>query len=153
MSVFTKSLASLHCLGFPINWNEYFDLTENPASLLHLDTYQWNYKNYWIQYEGSWTLDKAHAGQVSNQSAPATVTRFFTSSVQQIIFEDYNDSVGRMTALTNLHHPDLVGAADGHKLNGRSVITGVCKPKLTLITFLSVLATNFIFRAFGQILL
>jgi acyl transferase domain-containing protein len=126
LSTLTGSLAALHCLGLPVAWNEYFDLSESPARLLHLDTYQWNYKNYWIQYEGSWTLDKAHAGQVSNNSnKPAPVPPFFTSSVQQIISEEYGEKIGQIKAISDLKHPDLRGAADGHKLNGRSVVTGV----------------------------
>ena len=130
LSTLTGSLAALHCLGLPVAWNEYFDLSESPARLLHLDTYQWNYKNYWIQYQGSWTLDKAHAGQVSNNSnKPAPVSSFFTSSVQQIISEEYGENIGQLKAISNLNHPDLRGAADGHKLNGRSVVTGVSHPQ------------------------
>ncbi|KAL8845448.1 MAG: hypothetical protein Q9176_000084 [Flavoplaca citrina] len=128
LSTLTGSLAALHGLGLPVAWNEYFELGESPARLLHLDTYQWNYKNYWLQYEGSWTLDKAHAGQVSNNNSsstkPAPFSSFFTSSVQQIISEEYGESIGQIKAISDLNHPDLRGAADGHKLNGRSVVTG-----------------------------
>lgn len=130
LSSLTGSLAALHGLGLPVAWNEYFELSESPARLLHLDTYQWNYKNYWLQYEGSWTLDKAHAGQVSNNSnKPAPLSSFFTSSVQQIISEEYGKSIGQIKAISDLNHPDLRGAADGHKLNGRSVVTGVSHPQ------------------------
>ncbi|KAL4738165.1 hypothetical protein BDV11DRAFT_216124 [Aspergillus similis] len=129
LSTFTATLAALHCLGLPVAWNEYYDLRENPARLLHLDTYQWNYKNYWIPYEGSWTLDKAHAGQSSNSAATPA---FFTSSVQQVISEEYSESIGQMEALSDLHHPDLQEAADGHKLNGRSVVTGSIWADITL---------------------
>jgi asperthecin polyketide synthase len=129
LSTFTSSLAALHCLGLPVAWNEYYDISERPARLLHLDPYQWNYKNYWIQYEGSWTLDKAHVGQKSNtQNSSAAAPAFFTSSVQQITSEEYGESIGRMIALADLHHPDLQGAADGHRINGRSVVTGVWHP-------------------------
>ncbi|KAL8872458.1 MAG: hypothetical protein Q9174_001914 [Haloplaca sp. 1 TL-2023] len=125
LSSLTGSLAALHGLGLSIAWNEYFDLSESPARLLHLDMYQWNYKNYWLQYEGSWSLDKAHAGQISNRSnKPAPISSFFTSSVQQIIFEEYGERMGQVKAISDLNHPDLRGAADGHKLNGRSVVTG-----------------------------
>ncbi len=130
LSTFTGTLAALHCLGLPIAWNEYFDLRENPASLLHLDSYQWNCKNYWIPYEGSWTLNKADAGKGRQNNASIPASTFFTSSVQQVIFEEYGDSVGQLRALSNLQHPDLQGAANGHKLNGRSVVTGVRSPKL-----------------------
>ncbi|KAL4759692.1 type I polyketide synthase [Aspergillus foveolatus] len=134
LSTLTATLAALHCLGLPVAWNEYYDLTENPARLLHLDSYQWNYKNYWIPYEGSWTLDKAHAGQNSKNKVDnsAVTSAFFTSSVQQIISEEYDESMGRMEALSDLHHPDLQGTADGHKINGRSVVTGSIWADITL---------------------
>lgn len=136
LSTLTGSLAALHCLGLSVAWNEYFDLSENPARLLHLDTYRWNYKNYWIQYEGSWTLNKAHAGQMSNNSnKPAPVSSFFTSSVQQIISEEYGENIGQIKAISDLNHPDLRGAADGHRLNGRSVVTGVSHPKRGVLSF------------------
>ncbi|KAL6856714.1 polyketide synthase [Trichoderma novae-zelandiae] len=125
LSTLTGSLASLHCLGLPVAWNEYFAAYEKSLRLVHLEPYQWNQKNYWIQYEGTWTLDKAHAGQAKNdknmESAPPP---FFTSSAQHIISQEFNESVGRMTVLSNLTHPDLSGAASGHKINGRSVVTG-----------------------------
>ena len=137
LSALTVSLAALHCLGLPIAWNEYFDLSESPARLLQLDTYQWNYKNYWIQYEGSWTLDKAHAGQISNSSNKSTpVSSFFTSSVQQIISEEYGENIGLIKAISDLNHPDLRGAADGHRLNGRSVVTGVSHPERGILYFI-----------------
>jgi asperthecin polyketide synthase len=130
LSTLTGSLAALHCLGLSVAWNEYFDLREDPARLLHLDRYQWNYKNYWIQYEGSWTLDKAHAGESGkNSNNQSAVSSFFTSSVQQIISEEYGENIGQVKAISDLKHPDMRGAADGHKLNGRSVVTGVSHPQ------------------------
>ncbi|KAK2616398.1 hypothetical protein QQS21_000639 [Conoideocrella luteorostrata] len=131
LSTLTGSLAALHCLGLPVVWNEYFAPNESSYQLLHLDSYQWNQKNYWIQYDGTWTLDKAHA-EVGRRGQDITSPSFFTSSVQQIIQEDFSDSTGYMAALSNLAHPDLRGAADGHKINGRSVVTGSIWADITL---------------------
>ncbi|RYP07614.1 hypothetical protein DL764_002392 [Monosporascus ibericus] len=131
LSTLTGSLAALHCLGLPVTWNEYFAADEKSYRLLHLDSYHWDQKNYWIPYEGTWTLDKAHAGLRKNGKSSATPS-FSTSSVQQVIFEDFGESVGRMTALSNLAHPDLFGAADGHRINGRSVMTGSIWADITL---------------------
>ena len=150
LSTLTGSLAALHGLGLPVAWNEYFELSESPARLLHLDTYQWNYKNYWLQYEGSWTLDKAHAGQVSNNNhsstKPASFSSFFTSSVQQIISEEFGEGIGQIKAISDLNHPDLRGAADGHKLNGRSVVTGVSQPQATSNGLLTWSSTEYLGR-------
>lgn len=154
LSTLTGTLAALHCMGLPVKWNEYFDLSESPARLLHLETYQWNYKNYWIQYEGSWTLDKAHAGQVGNNSnKPAPISSFFTSSVQQIISEEYGENTGQIKVISDLNHPDLRGAADGHRLNGRSVVTGVSHPERGILSFhifTDWIADRVFHRVFGQ---
>jgi asperthecin polyketide synthase len=125
LATLTGSLAALHSRGLPIAWTEYFAPHEKSHRLLHLDSYHWNQKNYWIPYEGTWTLDKAHAGLQKSEQVLAS-SAFLTSSVQQVIFEEFQGtSSGRMTALSDLTHPDLVGAAAGHKINGQSVITGV----------------------------
>ncbi|KAK5989785.1 Non-reducing polyketide synthase pkgA [Cladobotryum mycophilum] len=131
LSTFSGSLAALYCLGLPVAWNEYFAPHEKSYRLLHLNSYQWNQKNYWLQYEGTWALDKAHAGLQRNDKITAAPS-FFTSSVQQIISEEFGESEGRMTALSNLAHPDLLGVANGHKINGRSVVTGSAWADLTL---------------------
>lgn len=125
LATLTGSLAILHCGGYPIAWNEYFAPRETSHRLLHLDSYQWNYKDYWIPYEGTWTLDKAHAGRGISQANSSAAATFFTSSVQQVVSEEFGASAGRMTALSNLTHPDLLGSAGGHRINGRSVVTGV----------------------------
>lgn len=131
LSTFTSCLATLHCLGLPVAWNDYFASREKFHRLLHLDSYQWNLKNYWIPYDTTWTLDKAHAGaKETSKSMPSPP--FFTSSVQQVVLEEFDGTSGRMVALSNLAHPDLLGAANGHKINGRSVVTGSVWADVTL---------------------
>ncbi|KAL7934399.1 putative polyketide synthase, partial [Trichoderma chlorosporum] len=133
LSTMAGSLATLHCLGLPVAWNEYFASYEKSLRLIHLEPYQWNQKNYWIQYEGTWTLDKAHpvldkCDKKNDSASPS----FFTSSAQQIIHQEFTESTGQMTVLSNLAHSDLVGASSGHKINGRSVVTGSIWADLTL---------------------
>ncbi|KAL7814030.1 polyketide synthase [Trichoderma gracile] len=132
LSTLAGTLAALHCLGLPVSWNEYFAAYEKSLRLVHLEPYQWNQKNYWIQYEGTWTLDKAHAGQAKSDKKELSSSPFFTSSAQQIISQEFSESVGRMTVLSNLAHPDLAEAATGHLINGRSVVTGSIWADLTL---------------------
>ncbi|KAK1968596.1 polyketide synthase [Colletotrichum sublineola] len=120
------SLAALHCLGLPVAWNEYFARNEKAHRLLPLETYHWNQKNYWIPYEGTWTLDKANPSlSAAHKTKHHALTKpsFFTSSLQQVDFEVLGDQMARMTAISNIFHPDLLGAAAGHKINGRSVLT------------------------------
>ncbi|KAK8134771.1 hypothetical protein PG984_006783 [Apiospora sp. TS-2023a] len=134
LAAWSGSLAALHGLGLPVAWNEYFRGREAAHRLLPLDPYQWNQRDYWIPYQGTWTLDKANAARPITTSPPPTGVpvggkdsiqppAFFTSSVQQVAFQDLGGRRARLTAVSDLFHPDLLQAAAGHKINGRSVFT------------------------------
>ncbi|KAK2024889.1 polyketide synthase [Colletotrichum zoysiae] len=124
LAAWSGSLAALHCIGLPVAWNEYFARNEKAHRLLPLETYYWNQKNYWIPYEGTWTLTKAHPPAArGTKHHPLTKPSFFTSSLQKVDFEDLGGRMARMTAISNIFHPDLLGVAAGHKINGRSVLT------------------------------
>ncbi|KAK4206967.1 putative beta-ketoacyl synthase domain-containing protein [Rhypophila decipiens] len=131
LGAWSNTLATLHRLGLPVAWDEYFSRRKIEKSrqhrLLHLETYRWNNKNYWIPYDTTWTLDKADplgtGLQKNKKSGFSDASSFFTSSVQRVSFEDINEKTLRLTALSDLWHPDMLGAAAGHKIHGRSVLT------------------------------
>ena len=125
-----SSLATLHCEGSPVCWNEYFRPYEKAHNLLNLNKYKWSEKDYWIQYVGTWTLDKAHPKDNSKQNpALATLTSsgssLRTSSVHQVLTEELLDSTGKLTAVSDMMHPDLFAAVNGHMMNGNGVATTV----------------------------
>ena len=129
LAVWSNTLAALHRLGLPVAWDEYFSRRGEKSQhrLLHLETYHWNNKNYWIPYDTTWTLDKADPGAVmrKKEASGADEVSFFTSSVQRVAFEHVGEKTARLTAVSDLWHPDLFGAAAGHKIHGRSVLTAV----------------------------
>ncbi|KAI0802195.1 polyketide synthase [Xylaria sp. FL0064] len=100
LATLTKSLAALHCQGYDDKWNEYFAPHETPYRLLELDSYQWNNKNYWIPYEGTWTLDKAHTQRGGTDRRGTITLPFLTSSVQQIGSERFGKSISVVTGST-----------------------------------------------------
>ncbi|KAJ5716446.1 polyketide synthase [Penicillium malachiteum] len=120
-SALAGSLAVLHNDGFPVNWNAYFKPHEKSHRLLRLPAYSWNMKNYWIQYVGTWTLDKAYPQTTRPQSTPPTCSSFRTSSIHYILSEEIDDKVARMTAISDIMHPELRAAVDGHTMNGFGV--------------------------------
>lgn len=122
----STTLATLHRVGIAVNWNEYHRPYESSLTLLPLDTYKWNEKNYWIQYEGTWTLDKAYPnGNPNKKSILQSGSALRTSSVQQIVSEEMNGNMGKLVVISDMMHPELMSALDGHHMNGHGVATSV----------------------------
>ena len=125
-----NSVATLHCEGFLVRWNEYFRPYEKAHNLLNLNKYRWNEKDHWIEYVGTWTLDKAHAKDNAIQKPALGIltsngSSLRTSSVHQIISEELRDSTGELTAVSDIMYPDLLAAVNGHLMNGCGVATTV----------------------------
>ncbi|GKT49751.1 non-reducing polyketide synthase nscA [Colletotrichum spaethianum] len=120
----SKTLASLHRVGVAVNWNEYHRPYERCHALLPLDAYKWNDKNYWIQYEGTWTLDKAYPnGNPNKKSISQSGSALRTSSMQQIVSEEITENTGKIVVISDMMHPELLSALDGHHMNGHGVAT------------------------------
>ncbi|KAK8091576.1 hypothetical protein PG997_001937 [Apiospora hydei] len=122
-----RSLAMLHCAGAPINWNEFHKPFERSLRLLDLPTYAWNYKNYWIQYNGDWALTKGNtyydAQKKAIEAPAARLSDLQTSSVQRIVEESFNGFSGTVVMQSDLMESDFLAAAHGHKMNGCGVVT------------------------------
>ncbi|KAK5996424.1 Non-reducing polyketide synthase nscA [Cladobotryum mycophilum] len=83
------ALARLHREGVPVEWNEYLRLYERAHQLLNLPAYCWNEKNYWIQYKGTWTLDKAYPPRKRpRDQGQGSSSSIQTPSVQQVITKE-----------------------------------------------------------------
>ena len=125
-----QSLATLHCAGVQISWNEFHRPFETALQLLDLPTYAWNDKTHWIQYNGDWALTKgntfydAQKGLKKAQIAPPMPkSSLSTSTVQQIIEENFNGTAGTVVMQSDLMQADFRAAAWGHKMNGCGVVT------------------------------
>lgn len=95
-----------------------------------LNNYSWNEKNYWIQYLGTWNLDKAHIKDNLDKkpalgTLKSTGSPLRTSLVHQIISEELQESTGQLTAIADVMHPDFLAAVNGHMMNGCGVATSV----------------------------
>jgi acyl transferase domain-containing protein len=127
----TQSLATLHCAGVEIGWNEFHRPFEKALRLLDLPTYSWNDKTYWIQYNGDWALMKGNTfydtekGRTAAKVAPLPQSSLRTSTVQQIIEESFQGTSGKVIMQSDLMQPDFLAAAYGHKMNGCGVVTSV----------------------------
>lgn len=125
-----QSLATLHCADVQVGWNEFHRSFEKGLRLLDLPTYAWNDKTYWIQYNGDWALTKgntfydAEKGLNKTQiTSPVPKSSLSTSTVQQIIEQNFNGTAGTVVMQSDLMQVDFRAAAWGHKMNGCGVVT------------------------------
>lgn len=123
-----KSLVALHLAGVTPCWNEYYRANEQAYSLLTLPKYAWNDVNYWIQYIGTWTLDKAHLKYTGTNGRPAVTpssSALRTSLIHQIIEETLDEGTATLKVVSDLQHPDFLEAVHGHQMNNCGVATSV----------------------------
>ncbi|KAH8698795.1 putative polyketide synthase [Talaromyces proteolyticus] len=122
-----QSLASLHCAGVHVDWNEFHRPFEKALRLLDLPTYSWNDKKYWIQYNGDWALSKGNnfydAEKGLNQPQVVVKSSLSTSTVQHIIEQKFDGAAGTVVMQSDLAQTDLRAAAWGHKMNNCGVVT------------------------------
>ena len=124
-----QSLGALHCAGVEVSWNEFHRPFERGLCLLDLPTYCWNDKNYWIPYNGDWVLTKgntfydAEKGIGAAKVANIPLSGLRTSTVQQVIEENFQGSAGKVIMQSDMMQPDFLAAAYGHKMNDCGVVT------------------------------
>ncbi|KAL4965635.1 non-reducing polyketide synthase nscA [Aspergillus stella-maris] len=121
-----KNLVTLHLAGVTPCWAEYFRTNEQAYTLLTLPKYAWNDVDYWIQYIGTWTLDKAHLKYTGTNGPPvaqAPVSKLRTSLIHQVREETIGDGTATLKIVSDLQHPDFLEAVHGHQMNNCGVAT------------------------------
>ncbi|KAL8720159.1 MAG: hypothetical protein Q9225_002947 [Loekoesia sp. 1 TL-2023] len=113
--VLSRSLASLHMSGVNIDWNEYQRDFNAAQQLLRLPTYSFDLKKYWIYYTGNWCLTKGDVRAIADLPEPKP--KLSTTSVQGIIEENMEGSVGTVTIESDIAEPTLKRAFKGHQVN------------------------------------
>lgn len=118
----------LHSSGVELKWNVWHNDFENNLSLLKLPKYEWDDKNYWIQYNGNWSLTKDKAPSLEDGNA-ATVTSVHStlrsSLVHKVVKEVMNEDSGEVHIRSDLMQSEFFEAANGHMMNGCAVVTSV----------------------------
>ncbi|KAL4998061.1 hypothetical protein BDV10DRAFT_201469 [Aspergillus recurvatus] len=121
-----KNLIALHLAGCTPVWDEYFRANEKAYSLLTLPKYAWNDVNYWIQYIGTWTLDKAHLKYTGTNGPPQvklSSSALRTSLIHEIIEETIGEGTATLKIVSDVQHPDFLEAVHGHRMNNCGVAT------------------------------
>ena len=117
--VLMGSIETIYQQGANVHWEQFHRGFEPSYEVLHLPSYKWDLKNYWIQYRHNFCLTKGDdpatlATATSPKSLPSPA---LSSSVHRVVEE--SNSAGTSTVLTesDIHDPRLAPILSGHSVN------------------------------------
>jgi acyl transferase domain-containing protein len=113
----SRSLSTLHTAGLSIDWNEYHRDFTDSVRLLDLPSYSFDDKNYWIQYEGDWSLTKGRAA-IKAAVEESQIPKISTTSVHTVVSEVISGDEVTISTESDLARPDLRAVVSGHAVNG-----------------------------------
>lgn len=122
----SKSLISLHTAGVPVDFGEFHREFDEAHELLSLPAYNFDNKNYWIQYVNDWCLHKTEPRTIVQKIenvAPAAPppSKLSTSSVHRIVSESYEGLTGKIVTESDVSDPVFRAAVSGHQVNNTSL--------------------------------
>lgn len=126
--VVASSLAALHTAGLDLQWDEYHRDFKGCQKVLQLPAYNWDSKNYWIQYSNNFCLTKGDEPSKPISKVDAPVSKFSTTSVQRVVEEDHGAVRSTMIIESDLSDPVLAGTVQAHKVNGVALCPSVSVP-------------------------
>ncbi len=114
----SASLCTLHSAGLNVDWSEFHRDFAASTRLLDLPTYAFDEKNYWLQYEGDWSLIKNRFAKMLPAAAVAPAKpALSTTSVQKVLREEVKGSVVTLETESDLCRADLRLVLEGHLVN------------------------------------
>jgi naphtho-gamma-pyrone polyketide synthase len=125
----TQCLSTLHSEGNNIQWSEYHRDFEH--TVLQLPAYNWDYKNYWIQYVHDWCLTK---GDPPSMTAAPQLPKFpplSTTTVHKVVDLQVEDSRTSVVIESDLSDENLRTVLQGHTMNGAALCPSVSSAFLT----------------------
>ena len=121
-----ESMSSLYLAGLDLQWSEYHRDFKDAHKVLKLPSYQWDNKNYWIQYNNDFCLTKGDDKSVPvlNKPEPA-IPGLSTASVQRVVEQNLSIEISTITIESDLNHPSLLPVCQGHLVNGVALCPSV----------------------------
>ena len=121
-----EGMSSLYLAGLDLQWNEYHRDFKNAHKVLKLPAYQWDNKDYWIQYNNDFCLTKGDDKSIPvlDRSEPAA-PGLCTASVQRVVEQNLGTEVSKIIIESDLNHPSLLGVCQGHVVNGVALCPSV----------------------------
>ncbi|KAK3938759.1 hypothetical protein QBC46DRAFT_439652 [Diplogelasinospora grovesii] len=123
----TSTLAALYESGVEIKWAEYHRSFSGSLSVLRLPSYNWDLKEYWMQYTGDWTLYK---GSVDfRQGAPA----LSTTCVHKLVEEKKDGNSVLVVGECDVLRDDVDHFVRGHRVNNVPLVTPSVYAEMALV--------------------
>nr|BAW18768.1 topopyrone polyketide synthase [Phoma sp. BAUA 2861] len=115
--VVSTSLSSLYESGVSIHWGEYYRDFGAALSVLRLPAYNWDLKEYWMQYVNDWSLYKGDAKFLQAASG------LCTTCVHKIVEEKSEKNKIFVIGEVDVLRDDVDPFVRGHRVNNVPLVT------------------------------
>ena len=111
-----KSISNAYDNGVNVRWTDYEIEYADTLKLLELPSYAFDLDNYWLQYEGDWSVKK---GDYLSTQAPRS--QYLTPCLQKVTKETFGNDSASVTFASSLADITFKTMTGGHKVNGHSL--------------------------------
>ena len=111
-----KSVSNAYNNGVALRWTDYEKEYLNNLKLLELPTYAFDLDNYWLQYEGDWSIRKG-----DYPSTEPSSSQYLTSCLQKVANETFGNDSASVTFVSSLAEVRFKTMVGGHRVNGHSL--------------------------------
>ncbi|KAF7590070.1 hypothetical protein BBP40_003272 [Aspergillus hancockii] len=125
--VVSTSLSTLYETGVDIRWAEYHRDFVSSLSVLRLPSYNWDLKEYWMQYVNDWSLYKGDAQFL--KGAPGLSTTCVHKLVKEQKDGDKITIIGEVDVLRD----DVDPFVRGHRVNNLPLVTPSVYAEMALV--------------------
>ncbi|KAK3370622.1 polyketide synthase [Podospora didyma] len=123
----SSTLASLYEAGVDVKWAEYHRSFAGNLSVIRLPSYNWDLKEYWMQYTGDWTLYK---GSVDFRQGAAP---FSTTCVHRLVEEKKDGNSILLVGECDVLRDDVDHFVRGHRVNNVPLVTPSVYAEMALV--------------------
>ncbi|KAI1311174.1 hypothetical protein F5Y03DRAFT_411036 [Xylaria venustula] len=128
------TVATAYKVGMTIDWRQYNKPFEKALRLLELPNYAFDLQNYWIQYEGDWSVTKGRSGNATSHTRSATDASdkqpLVTPSLYKIQSQLVSPTEVSVTFTSEVSDPRLRDMVHGHKVNGNRLYSSALYAEL-----------------------
>ena len=111
-----KSVSNAYNSGADLRWTDYERQYLSSLKLLELPRYAFDLDNYWLQYEGDWSIRKG-----DYPSVEPSVSQFMTPCLQKVASERFGNDSASVTFVSSLAEVKFKTMVGGHRVNGHAL--------------------------------